>query len=239
MRGKLTAPLAMAAVFMALTGTAHAGYAYSDSSGEEPIFYAGPGEAPDLRFQVAADLDSVVFEDLRNPINVGPPPVDEHDLRDGDRTYPEAAVPCESISTHKARCSAQPGGTLWRIMIEAGELGATVRDLAGGQRAIDVFSGPLRDDIAIEHQTAVFVEDAGGPNLIRVGDGSGWMTDYDNIVEVGPGASEIDLRNGSRDRISCLQVAGIANLGSVLTNPLDRLVADADDVVQGCGNAES
>jgi hypothetical protein len=235
-RGRLFGALLAATLFTALTGTAHAGYAYMEtySNDFDPIFYAGPGESPDLQFQVTDDLTSVVFEDRRNPITVGRPPVDEHDLHDGDTRYPEDREPCELLSRHKARCTGPPGFTVWRIKIETGDLPAEIRDVAGGSRAVDVFTGPLNDDITIDHQAAVFLDDAGGANRIRVGDGGGWMTDYDNVVSVGPGASEIDVRNGSFDLISCLRVPGL-NPGVVLTNPLDTVLADANDEVHGCG----
>jgi hypothetical protein len=113
-RGRLFGALLAATLFTALTGTAHAGYAYMEtySNDFDPIFYAGPGESPDLQFQVTDDLTSVVFEDRRNPITVGRPPVDEHDLNDGDTRYPEDREPCEPLSRHKVRCTGPPGFTV-------------------------------------------------------------------------------------------------------------------------------
>jgi hypothetical protein len=228
------------AAFMGITGTAHAGYAYTDPlvNNFNAYFYAGPGEAPDLSFQVLDGGTGVVFEDRTNPMRVGPPPVDEFDLNDGDLTYPEEREPCELISEHKALCTDPNGFDLWRMYINSGDLPAKVHDVAGDQRWVDIVSGPLNDEIVIEHQIAAFLVDGGGANRIRVGDGSGLMSDYDNYVTVGPGASEIDVRNGSVDRISCFSYPGLATPGSMLANPLDTVFADPNDSVSGCGTVE-
>jgi hypothetical protein len=248
MRGKLAGGLAAAAAFLAMTGTAHAGYAYMEMLGNDfnAIFYAGPGEAPDLTFQVADGGTSLVFEDRANPINVGRPPVDELDLNDGDLTYPEDREPCELISTHKARCIGPSDFFVWRVAIHAGDLPARVRDLddPGQGRAIDIYTGPLGDDIEINHQQQISLHDEGGNNTVRFGTTCAFCWIWDSSVFLGPGVSTVDVRNSTLDHVSCIGV----NAGQAVPHPigrqvpavgsLDEVFVDGFDTWDGCGNVQ-
>ena len=248
MRGKLAGALAAAAAFLGTAGTAHAGYAHFEVSGGLggdliARFNAAPGELPNLRFQVADGGQSVIFEDLANPITVGPPPfaIDRGGVGSGTPMQPENPQPCELITAHKARCI---GGeeSVRLIQIDTGLMPAKVRDLSGSlERPLDLYTGPLNDDVELLHQAAVVMDDLGGKNVVRLASNGGWVYDLNNYVYLGPGASTVDVRNGvGWDYVRCLidTINNQAQPPGTLELPLDQIFADANDVIEGCGNVQ-
>jgi len=233
-QGRLLILMAVVA-FTALPATAHAGYAHYEIQNGTignviPRFDAGPGEKPDLRVQVV-DIDTVVIEDLANPITAGPPPGGLNtnaSLVDGESPLYANAHPCEVISTHAARCTAGPGEPLREIEIDTGALAAKVRDVPGGaHRPIRVFSGRFNDNIELLYHEAADVRDAGGNNTIHLGAGTGGLWEPTNSVSVGPGNSVINVRNGTwHDKVTCLLGAPLG--GHAFVDPLDD--------VSGCKN---
>jgi len=235
MRRRLVGALLACTIVGVAPSAAQAGYAHYEIRNGTignviPRFNAGPGEKPDLRIQVV-DINTVVFEDLANPITPGPPPVAVNanaSLLTGELPLYANAQPCEPISTHAARCTAGPGEPLREIEVDTGLLAAKVRDVPGGaHRPIRVFSGRLSDDIELLSHEAAQVQDAGGNNRIRLGAGTGGLWEPTNSISVGPGNSVINVRNGTlRDEVDCL-------LGAPLGG---HAFVDPGDVVSGCKN---
>lgn len=236
MRGKTFGALLGATVFTALTGTAHAGYAHvvpAEFGDEEfATFDAQPHEAANLRFQVTDGGRTVTFEDLANPITPGTPPT-------ADRS-----VPCEIVSERKARCTA--GTFFTRITLNTGLREAEIRDVAGdGALPVDVNSGPLRDVIDLDHQEVARVRDDGGPNEIGLGAACVGCAPHEQLVEVGPGASTIDVRNGDIDYVFCVSAHRVLSglnfaPGSLYPgeyNVVDSVLADPQDHIDGCAPA--
>jgi len=227
MRGKMLGALLGAALFTALTGTAHAGYVTQQLHPdiESVHFDALPHENADLRIQVLDGGATVVIEDRANPITPGVEPLDTAPINQ----------PCEIVSTHVARCTNRYGNAYSSVDLDVGPGAARVQDVPGSAhhfRTI-VNGGPQADVIDLNHGALYFIFDQGGANTISIGPHIGF--DEGSYVHVGPGRSTIDVQNGVFDRVGCLRAAyEQPELGVGAANVLDSVTADPGDQIVDC-----